>query len=366
MTESSTETPDTQVPAPRSASIAWLRVLAISGVVLIHVSGAVVVRPDLAGTPVYAVAAVMNGATRFCVPLFVLVSGALLLRPSAMNGGMSAFYRKRLARLIPAIIVWHLVYLAFRRFVRSQRLDFVDVVVQVLGGRVYTALYFFWLILGLYFVAPLLWNACRDFTSRQRLNLALVVLALTCVWQSTLGIFVWQGVEGSPGTQTIWTLWIPYVGYFLLGGALRELTPTLRSGLLGLGLTIVGAGVTTWQVYGDPPRAVDVLAPFGYWSWFVAATTVGLWLAGSWFWRAGTLASRGAVGRTGDLLGSLTLGVFAVHLIVLYFVQGWLTPGLVEGTVRAPALLGLAAVVLVLSWTIAWVMSLIPGLRRIV
>ncbi len=366
MVEATAETPAGALAPARSASIAWLRVLAITGVVLIHVSGVVTTRTDLDGTLVFAVAAVMNGATRFCVPLFVLVSGALLLRESAMRNGMAAFYRKRLTRLLPALIVWHLVYLAFREFVRGQDLSLVDVVVLVLSGRAYTALYFFWLILALYLVAPLLWNAIRGLTSDQRLLLAVVVVAVTCAWQSTLGLFAWREVEGGDGAQTIWTLWIPYVGYFLLGSALRELTVNRRLGWVGLSVSIAGAATMAWQVFADAPRLVTAVTPVSYFSWSVALTTAALWLMAAWFWRPGTFASRGRTGRTGELLGSLTLGVFAIHLIVLYYAQGWLTPGMDHGSIGAKGLIALAAFVLVVSWSIAWAMSKVPYLRRLV
>lgn len=350
----------------RSASIAWLRVVAISGVVLIHVSAGVVAREGLEGTRVLLVAALMNGATRYCVPLFVLVSGALVLRPSAMKDGMGAFYRKRLSRLIPALIAWHLVYLAFRRFIRGEDYSIADVVVQLLTGRIYTALYFFWLILALYLIAPFLWKAIADLDVTQRVRLGLALIGLLCMWQTTLAVLAWQGSAASPGTPTIWNLWIPYIGYFIAGGALRDVSPNVRTGWLGLGMFVVGAGMTTWQVLGDPPAAFDIFAPFGYYSWFVAMATLGLWFAGRWFWREGTWASRGAVGRFGDTLGSLTLGVFAVHLLVLWFARQWLTPSLIDGTPRAASLLLLAAVVLAGSWAIAYGMSKVPGLRRIV
>jgi surface polysaccharide O-acyltransferase-like enzyme len=350
----------------RSAAIAWLRVIAIAGVVLIHVSAPVVVRDDLTGTPVELVAAIMNGAARFCVPLFVVVSGALVLRESSFRDGIGAFYRKRLGRLVPALIVWHVVYLVFRTVVRGQELDAQGLLGAVLSGRVYTALYFFWLILGLYLVAPLLWRAIESLTPSQRLLTGAVLVGLLSVWQATLGYLRWAGLDGSPGAQTIWTFWIPYVGFFVLGSALRDLTPTRVLGWTGLGLAMVGLAVPTWQVLGGSPAVVNVVAPFGYWSVFVLAAVVGLWLMGTWFWREGTWASRGAVGRFGDTLGSLTLGVFAIHLIVLYVLQDVLTPGLASGSIRAPGLVALAAATLVVSWTIAWGMSKVPGLRRLV
>ena len=42
----------------------------------------------------------------------------------------------------------------------------------MLTGRIYTAMYFFWLILGLYVVAPLLWRVIADRGLRERLAIA--------------------------------------------------------------------------------------------------------------------------------------------------------------------------------------------------
>jgi surface polysaccharide O-acyltransferase-like enzyme len=354
------------VSAGRSPAIAWLRVLAILGVICIHVSSTVVVNEGLRGTPVYVVASVMNGATRFCVPLFVVVSGALVLKPSALRDGFGAYYRKRLTRLLPALIVWHLVYLVFRVVVLGRALGPVRLVGMLLTGQVYTALYFFWLLLGLYLVAPLLILAFERLTPRQRLLAALLLTATTCLWQSALGILAWVGEPAVSGTRNIVTMWVPYVGYFVLGWALRELTPSRRSGRWALLAVLVTAALLSLQTYGRVPRALDLLSPVNYWGWLVAVETLALFLAAAWFLRDGTWAARGWRATTGDTLGSLTLGVFAVHLIVLYFLARRLAPGFDDGHVSVVTLLGLAALVATLSWGIAWGMSRVPYLRRIV
>jgi len=354
------------VTTGRSSAIAWLRVLAIVAVICIHVSSTVIVNEELRGTPVYVVASVMNGATRFCVPLFVLVSGALVLKPSALRDGFGAYYRKRLMRLLPALIVWHLVYLVFRVVVLGRSLGTVRLVEMLLTGRVYTALYFFWLLLGLYLVAPLLILALERLTPRQRLLTALLLTAATCLWQSVLGILAWAGGPAASGTQNIVTMWVPYVGYFVLGWALRELVPSRRSGSWALLVALVAAALLSLQAYGRVPRAIDLLSPINYWGWLAAVETVALFLAAAWFLRDGTWAARGWRATLGDTLGSLTLGVFAVHLIVLSFLARWLAPGFADGQISVATLLGLTALVTTLSWGIAWGMSHVPYLRRIV
>jgi surface polysaccharide O-acyltransferase-like enzyme len=354
------------VAVARSAAIAWLRVLAMVAVVLVHVSSAVVLRDDLTGTPVHLLAAVFNGATRFGVPLFVLVSGALLLRASMFRDGSRSFYRRRLGRILPALLAWHVVYLLFLSVVRDRELDGEQVLVLMLTGTVHPGLYFFWVVLGLSLLAPLLWRVIEPMSPAQRLALGAVLVVVVELWFATLGLLTWTGQEATTGTQTVWTLWLPYVGLFVLGGALRDVAPRRLLGWCGLGLFLVGAAAVTWQRLGHAPELWDTLSPFSRFSVFVVVATVGLWFAGTWFWRVGTRAAGGGLARLGGSLGSVTLGVFGVHFLVLHVAKGWLAPGIVDGSIRVPGLLSLAVVTLVVSWALAWGMSKVPGLRRIV
>ena len=100
-------------PPSRLAYIGYLRVLAILGVVAIHVAGLTVIRPALSHTTVWWVAEALNQCTRWAVPMFVMVSGALVLRPSAMEVPLGRYYRKRLGRIVPALVAWHVVYIVF-------------------------------------------------------------------------------------------------------------------------------------------------------------------------------------------------------------------------------------------------------------
>lgn len=354
------------VSTGRSAAIAWLRVLAIVGVICVHTSAYVITQDDLRGTKVYALAAVMNGATRFCVPLFVLVSGALVLRPSSIADGFAPYYRKRFARIIPPLVVWHLVYVAFRVWVRGWAPSKLTLVAVILTAQVYTALYFFWIIVGLYLVAPLLVLALDRLTARQRLVVGLALTGVTCLWQSTLGVIAATGTPAEAGTQNIVTIWVPYVGYFVLGWALREVVPSRRTGWWALLVAIVTACLLSFQATGLMPVWVDRISSRNYWGWLVAIETVALFLAAWWFLRGGTWAARGRVGRLGDTLGSLTLGVFAVHLIVLWYVGHALAPGLTKGHVGLLGLLAVTAATVVISWAVAWAMSKVPYLRRLV
>ena len=49
----------------------------------------------------------------WAVPVFVMISGALVLDRSAHAAGPAAFYRRRFARILPPLIAWNLICLTF-------------------------------------------------------------------------------------------------------------------------------------------------------------------------------------------------------------------------------------------------------------
>src|SRR5262245_13238400 len=65
---------------PSYAYLSWLRVLAIVAVVSIHTTGLTMTQEGLRGSAVWWVAAAVNVGSTWAVPVFVMISGALLLR----------------------------------------------------------------------------------------------------------------------------------------------------------------------------------------------------------------------------------------------------------------------------------------------
>jgi Acyltransferase family len=215
--------------------VSWLRIAAITGVVLIHTAAPTAASPTARSSTRGQLAIALDFSSRWAVPVFVMVSGALLLDPARYRGA-GDFLRRRALRLVPAIVVWHLVYLAYRVSVTGEPITVATAIQYTLQGRMATALYFFWIVLGLAIVTPVLvpWIAAA---SRRAVVLAGVVAAsLPILTLVTVPIrqadLVW--------VETPWTWWIPYLGFYLLGYALRDVVPDQME---------VGAGrrVGCWQ-----------------------------------------------------------------------------------------------------------------------
>jgi peptidoglycan/LPS O-acetylase OafA/YrhL len=111
---------------------------------------------------------------------------------------------------------------------------------------------------------------------------------------------------------------------------------------------------------------VNALLPLSYQGAVVGASAVAVFVVvRSVVHPASALAATIPAGRM-RFLGDLTFGVFAVHLLVLWALTQ--APGLdvEDGATTAPGVLLLSAVVLTVSFGVAWLLSRTPVLRRAV
>lgn len=94
----------------RKIYLDYLRAFAIIGVICTHVTVKYYGDSELSGTATWWMANIINAASRFAVPLFVMISGAVLLGKSQP---VAEFYQKRAWRILPPWIFWSVAFLIF-------------------------------------------------------------------------------------------------------------------------------------------------------------------------------------------------------------------------------------------------------------
>nr|WP_283810453.1 acyltransferase family protein [Arthrobacter sp. C9C5] len=296
-----------------------LRILSISGVVAIHLFGYLVGHAEPRSRN-WWLAAGLDIPFIWVVPVFVMISGALLLAPDNRILEPRSFYRKRAARLLPALVAWHVIYLfGVRWLMRGEDLAPARVAQLLLDGAVFTQLYFLWLILGLYLVAPLLSDFLRNGGPRRAPILAAALLAVTALAFMAPGIASSLGFA-RPIRLTIFTHWLPYVGYFVAGRALRDVRLSGRSLYAVVAAAIALAALCLWQ-YGHREQAglLNVVAPVSYLSLTVMMLSLAVFLAAkSVFSR---LRPTPAAARRLVSLSRASFGVFLIHLLVFEVIR---------------------------------------------
>lgn len=366
-----------EAPASRDdrlAWVSWLKVIAIVAVVVLHGVGLNAVAEGALSTGRGKVAAVLYYVGMFGVPLFVMVSGALLLDPTRYKGP-EPFVRKRVARLVPPLIFWHAWYLGLIYLTWGKPPSPLEALGFILTGKLYTALYFFWIILGLALLVPVLVPFLRETTPRAVLLLTAGGLAIPVLTSATR-VFR-KGAQN--GLEMPWTWWVPYIGAFLLGYVLRRVSlrgAKLLAAMLGLAV-LVGVQVLQGITLRAPDRDfalevpdwVTIISPPGYYGFLLLLQTALLFVVvKSLVEDGGALAflGRGRWGRLAHSLGGVTMGVFGFHLTALYVVRRFMFPE--DGQVAASMshMLVRLVVVLVASFAVALVLRRVPFVRRVV
>lgn len=192
----------------RMPELDYVRVLAMLGVVTIHVTGAFVYQDSAHTLAGMNLAFLLNQIVRFAVPMFMILSGLSLGFGERRSPGI--FWKTRFFKLLPPYLVWSLLYWCFyHRFAHWE-----GVGSALLWGTAATHLYFIVITLQFYLLYPLL----RSLTDRWPLQTLLGALGLSLLCQQYI---FYEGTGFLPGGLPLWELLPTWVGYFVFGMALH-------------------------------------------------------------------------------------------------------------------------------------------------
>ncbi len=341
---------------PRLLWIDVLRVGSTFAVVVLHAAAGAMSRASDTGSPSWWAANVTDSCVRWSVPVFVLISGALLLDP-AKPEGPAAFLKRRLTRILTPLVVWSIALLLLRVLLEPS-ITARDIARAVLEGRPYGHLWYLYMVLGLYLFTPFLRTYVRHSSSAERGWLILVLLLVSS------GASMLDYVYGSAGWMT-WVLFPRYLGYYLCGHQLRRADPAAISTgwvLLLLGsaalVTVLGTYVLVNLV--GPLRG---LALYDFLSPSVIVMSLAVFVSVRRLVPAGDPPAT----FTGRMIGRLapaTLGVYLVQYPMLHLLaRAGVTSDLINPWLGIPSI---SILVFVSSYAVVAVMLKVPYLRRAV
>jgi len=297
-----------------------LRVVASYAVVLLHVvAWQVVTLPPSAGRGWWFVT-VYDVGMRFCVPVFFMVSGALLLDPGRQVS-LGEVFRKRLPKIGIPFLAWACLYygIYLQRggdpFVTG---DFLRSIARAAGSpHMPPHLWFLPALMGLYLATPFIKPftdraSTRDLAAFVGLWLAMAILFPLLEYFFDVTVAIRNG------------LFNIHLGYFVLGTLLHRLpcpsgrnvawilTPLLlvtwAIGIIGTYMMYAGPGtyyggfLNKWQAPNVVLLSVCV---------FLIARCLG----------SAVLPRHGATARLVAWLGPLTFGIYLAHIVGILLVS---------------------------------------------
>ena len=234
-----------------------IRAVAIVLVIIIHVTSSLLYRWGKSPLAVWMTGNIYDSLARIAVPLFFMVSGALLL---GKQEPLQDFFRKRASKLLIPFMFWTLFYLAWRCNVTAvDSCSRKNIMRFLLVDGTYYHLWFLYALMGLYLITPLV----RVVATSTEKNILWYFIILWLIFQPGLAILdtFWKiniGVSLPAATG--------YIGYFVLGYLLNEvnlskhsLLATLIIWLLSTAATIIGTYVMSARVGEYFPFFYDYL-----------------------------------------------------------------------------------------------------------
>jgi surface polysaccharide O-acyltransferase-like enzyme len=152
---------------------------------------------------------IYDSLARPCVPLFVMLSGALLLSPSKIDEPLKVFFKKRVSRIALPFLFWMGAYFAWDILVDHQTLTLQFVGEGILGGP-YIHFWFFYMLIGLYLVTPLV-RIFVAHASRRLMKYFFVIWLIGVSVVPLLNLLLAYNLNNNVFLIT------GYIGYFLLG-----------------------------------------------------------------------------------------------------------------------------------------------------
>jgi len=304
------------------------RILAIVCVVLIHLVAYPWQITSL-GSEDWSVLNFYAGASRWCVPLFVMVSGALFLVPEKKLT-LRELYSRYIPRFIVALLFWSTLFYLIQHYNIRSISDFMSIdkrefILNVMRGHPWHH-WFIFMIAGIFITLPILKRIAGDESVlRYYLILWFVIQGVIPMLPNLLSAIqepnriVVDIVEllSLYNEKLLPSLVIGYPGYFLLGYYLHttSVSPGTRwavvvLGILGIAYTIEMTALASLKDGAPTPIFQDALYAN---SGFPAAAIFLLakWCVPETFRGSRLLAT----------ISAASFGVFLTHGLVSYFLE---------------------------------------------
>ena len=356
------------VEGRKTTSLFWadrLRNLATFMVILIHVSGSVAQGNAEFDTFFWWSGNLWDSLGRPAVPLFVMLSGFLLL---GKDYELGHFLKRRFSRVVIPALFWMAIYSYYNFRSKGSPANLAEAVRGIVERPVHYHLWFIYLIIGLYLVYPILRPWVR--AARERDFLYFFACCIVGTWVYKI-LWVFFGIS----IGVYFELFTNNCGYFVLGYYLGN-KPARSAGLTGpwhgrhiapwpfsekqlvvlaVALVALGAGATaagTWwasKAFGG-----------AFHTYFYDYLTPNCALAAAgWFLLAKWTFNRPPLAEFEKGLATTSFGIYFIHVLVMDwwgYVGFWQTK-----IVPIAGILIVSSLIMLMSFLVISFVRVLPG-----
>jgi surface polysaccharide O-acyltransferase-like enzyme len=294
------------------------------------------------------------------VPLFLMLTGALLLQPGKTES-LSVFFKKRWARIGLPTLFWGAAYFAWDFLVQGIPFTSTVIIQGILNGP-YTQIWYIYVLVGLYLVTPIL-RIFTDHADQKMMKYFVILWVIGAAILPFFGLFTAFTLNSYVFTIS------GYVGFFVLGTYLSTVAIRRRTLsffiILGMALTAIGTYALAATVGGTEMYFFQQ-----YFSPTIILTSVMVFLLLLSVKCPSTQkdASLSKVGKLIKLISENTLGIFFIHVMIIESIQkGYfgfaINRDMLNPIIEIPIV---TIIVLFASLAIILILKRVPYLKRLI
>lgn len=334
----------------------YIRSLACIAIIILHTvySAVLLFGSDIdAQTNITSMAVV--DSMMWAVPCFIMVTGALLLE-TERKITYKKLFGKYILRIFAALVIFGMVFRAFDIIMDKEPVSvatFLKGLYEIFTGTSWSHIWYLYLLIGLYLLLPF-YKKVVDNSSAKEIKYLLAVyiiflsiLPMLEIWGINCGFYI--------HVSTIYPFYL-FGGYAIYKhiycpGKAASLVMFIIGTLL-----IIGCTVVRW-IYDIP--SMEIL--WGYSSLFVIMQAVGFFALLKDVKHMGFRAVKWLLLK----LDECSFGVYLIHMIFVRLILRYMGFNPYENG-GILAFVAVIAGILVISYTITWILKRIPFLKKIV
>lgn len=353
----------------RVAYVDTLKLLAILGVITIHISATPLVSLRIASLDWY-IALFFGSIIRWAVPIFLMCSGVLFLKADK-DITTKQIFTKYLFRILCALFVWAAFYEAIdilRAFYRIGYIDY-DIIYKsiksILTFNTHTHLYYLYIVILIYSLLPIIRVFTGTANKKQLEYLIIVWIVLGIILPFAIQFRPFSLVKGMVRQYPI-SMVYSAIGYFVLGHYMNKYTLKKWTNYSLYFIGVIGFLVTLWGTASSSITKDSV-----YTLYLEGMTPNVAAMAAAVFLLVKNLSMRERQGREAStykkrkIISYISKGSFCIYLVHIAFID--LLRGLYLTFPEANTLITiplLVIVVFMLSIGAYFVLSKIPVVKK--
>ncbi|MGM9946347.1 MAG: acyltransferase [Lysinibacillus sp.] len=343
---------------PRIYYMDYLRTIAIIGVLSIHAAAPYATMYQKIDFSMWEAGIIYNSLSRWCVPIFFMISGALLL--GKKEESLKEFFSKRANKILIPFVFWSVIYYLWRVwYIYKSAASFTEFKQLFLNANVYYHLWYFYALIGIYLLVPMFNVFCR-YASQQIVGYTVAMYLLF------FGVFRYYSFL-VPNKLVNYFPLTEFIGIILLGFYLGKFDQSKRMRIIIYIAGIIGAIATILRTNAlTIDQGQFSSYAFGYATPNVLAMSIALFVFFKYFIMKRQQNEQFAPSKLLQRISFTSFGIYLVHPMLLDVIRPYFHDA--NGIIIHPAIgIPVQIVVMLFASLIAvLIIGKIPYLKRVV